>query len=149
VREHLTAPDTAGRHGSLRRRPRWRDEHGAVETMALLITFPLLFFFFLFAVQAAVAAHANQILKAAAQEGARVARLEGGTGEEGEDRARQVLDELNPEIFAVGPDPHVTKGADTARAVVTGTVIGIVPGLEVDLRQVSEGPVEKFRGADG
>jgi Flp pilus assembly protein TadG len=117
---------------------------------ALLIIFPLLFFFFLFAVQATIAARANQILKAAAQEGARVARIEGNTEAKAQEQADKLLDTLDPEVFSVAPtvDVDYLGNNDRVRVTVKGTVQSIVPGFGPSLTQVSEGPVERFRGAN-
>jgi Flp pilus assembly protein TadG len=146
----LAREATGSVRGSGRRRPGWRDEGGAVEMTALLIIFPLLFFFFLFAVQATIAARANQILKSAAQEAARVARLEDKTEADAQERADKLLDTLDPEVFSVAPTVEVDYlgNNDRVRVVVTGTVQSIVPGFGPSLTQVSEGPVERFRGAD-
>jgi hypothetical protein len=121
-------------------------ERGAVETTALLVLFPLMMLFLLLGVQATLVARANQVLKFAAQEGARAARQDGGGPEVGLEKANQLLTELDPSIFAVKPVPrYLDGGNDTAGIEVTATVVAVVPGFSFDVKQVSVGKIERCR----
>jgi Flp pilus assembly protein TadG len=135
-----------------RRGRRWaRGERGAVETTALLLIFPLLMLFFTLAVQATLVSRANQVLKFAAQEGARAARVDGGNAAAGDAKVAQIVSTLDPSIFASAPSPPYTsvQGAnDTVRVQVSATVVSVVPGFNPTVTQVSEGKVERFRGPD-
>jgi hypothetical protein len=130
--------------------PRRRGERGAVETTAILIIFPLLMLFLLLGVQATLVARANQVLKFAAQEGARAAREDGGDQAAGEAKAALILGSLDATVFRVQPTATVQYlgGNDTVRVEVSATVVSVVPGFAPEVRQVSEGKVERFRRLD-
>jgi hypothetical protein len=100
-------------------------------------------------VQAALLYLGNQAASAAAREASRVARSGGGSAaamSEGAARGRQyaasvgrgVLEDVKVQVGAVGPDQ--------VRAVVTGRGVQVVPGMPgLGIRQVAQGPVERFR----
>jgi Flp pilus assembly protein TadG len=119
-------------------------EHGAATE--LVIATPLLLLLVLLVVQFAMWQHAIHIADAAAQEGARAARLQGGTALDGATRARVFLAQLSPTIL-VHPDVVARRNADTARVEITGQALMVVPGLHLSVRAVSQGPVEVFRPA--
>lgn len=132
-----------------RRRSRRAGERGAVETTALLVIFPLLMLFVLLAVQATLVSRANQVLKFAAQEGARAARQDGGSVEAGRAKAQLILAGLDQSVFQQPPGtPQVQYlgGNDTVRVEISAVVVSVVPGFSPQVRQVSEGKVERFRG---
>ncbi len=120
-------------------------EHGAA-TAELVIATPLLLLLVLLVVQFALWQHAIHIADAAAQEGARAARLEGGTAADGTSHARVFLAQLSPTIL-VHPDVVARRNADTARVEITGQALTVVPGLRLPVRSVSQGAVEVFRPA--
>jgi TadE-like protein len=122
-------------------------ERGAVETTSILVIFPLLMLFLLLGVQATLVARANQVLKFAAQEGARAAREDGGDQAAGEAKAALILSSLDRSVFRVQPTATVRYlgGNDTVRVEVSATVVSVVPGFTPEVRQVSEGKVERFR----
>jgi Flp pilus assembly protein TadG len=124
-----------------------RGERGAVETTSMLIIFPLLMLFLLLGVQATLVARANQVLKFAAQEGARAAREDGGSQAAGEEKAALILKSLDQSVFSVQPTATVSYqgGNDTVLVEVSATVVSVVPGFTPDVKQVSEGKVERFR----
>ena len=116
----------------------------------MVILMPLLFFFLLLAVQAAVAARTNQVAAHAAQEGAREARTRNGSIQAGRAQAWRVLRVLSPGVLE---QPQVTvsgsRTGDTIRVEVSGYAQSVVPGLHPRVRQVSAGKVERFRGNQG
>jgi Flp pilus assembly protein TadG len=118
-----------------------------VETTAILIIFPLLMLFLLLGVQATLVSRANQVLKFAAQEGARAAREDGGDRAAGKAKADLILGALDPSIFSVQPTATVAiqGGNDTVFVEVKATVVSVVPGFSAHVRQISEGKVERFR----
>lgn len=93
-------------------------EHGAATT-ELVIATPLLLLLVLLVVQFAMWQHAVHIADAAAEEGARAARLQGGTAADGATRARTFLAQLSPTIL-VHPNVVARRNADTARVEITG-----------------------------
>ncbi len=129
------------------RRVRWRDERGDATT-ELVIAVPMLILFILATMQFVLWGHAGAVAKAAAVEGARAARIDGGDAPQGRQTALQFLAQTAPTQVL---DPVVTVDADAARAraEVTGRVPQLVPFLQLRVRAVSEGPREVFRSADG
>jgi Flp pilus assembly protein TadG len=121
------------------------DERGAA-TAELVIATPLLLLLVLLVVQFALWQHAIHIADAAAQEGARAARLEGGTAADGAARAREFLAQLSPTIL-IHPEVVARRNADTARVEISGEALMVVPGLHLSVRAASQGAVEVFRPA--
>ncbi len=120
---------------------------GGAATAELVIAIPLLLLLVLLVVQFALWQHAVHVADAAAQEGARAARLQGGTAAEGEARARVFLAQLSPTILA-HPEVVARRDADSARVEVAGEALVLVPGLHLPVRVASQGSVERFRAAD-
>lgn len=125
-------------------RPR-RDERGAGSVETVLVV-PLLLLLIMTIVQFALWYHGAHVAIAAAQDGARVARLEGGTCTAGQDRARAVLAATGRKVVL---DPNVEASrctADTVRIEVRGRAPSIVPGFpSLPIRAASAGPTERFR----
>ncbi len=120
-----------------------RAERGAATT-ELVVATPLLLLLVLLVVQFALWEHAIHIADAAAQEGARAARLEGGTAADGAERAREFLAQLSPTIL-VHPQVTARRTADTAQVEITGQVMAVLPGMRLPVRATSQGVVEVFR----
>lgn len=125
---------------------RTRDERGAA-TAELVVATPALLFVLLVVVHVGLWFHASHVASAAAQEGARVARNEGGTPTAGEAAAESLLAELGSNLV-IGGDAVVSAAGSDVRAVVTGHAPEVVPFVRLPIRAVSEGPVERFRAAD-
>ena len=106
--------------------------------MTLLIVFAI--------IQFGVWYHASDVAKAAAQEGVRAERVEGGTGQAGVDRANQILDDNARSLIG---DRRIVpfRDQEVARIEVTGTCLRIVPipGLSLPVHAIAESPVERFR----
>ena len=119
---------------------------GGAATTELVIAMPLLLLLVLLVVQFALWQHAIHIADAAAQEGARAARLQGGTAAAGEARARVFLSQLSPTILTHA-DVVARRDGDTAGVEVKGESLMVVPGLHLPVRALSQGPVEVFRPA--
>lgn len=115
-------------------------------SVELVIVFPLLVLALMLAIQFGIVYHANQVALAAAEEGARAARVRGGTAAAGAARASAFLDQLGRSVL-VNRGVSASRGAEVARVEVTGQVETVVLGFRFPVRQVSEGPVERFRGA--
>ena len=128
-----------------RRVARSNGERGAATT-ELVVATPLLLLLVLLVVQFAMWEHAIHIADAAAQEGARAARLEGGTAADGAARARDFLAQLSPTIL-VHPQVTARRTTDTAQVEITGQAMAVVPGMRLPVRAKSQGVVEVFRPA--
>jgi Flp pilus assembly protein TadG len=125
------------------RHPRLRGDQGAA-TAELVLATPALLFLMMLLVQFGLWYHASNVASAAAQQGARAARLEDGTEADGEAAARELLNQVGGRMLtdlSVRPD----RNADTARVEVTGNVVRVIPFMTLKVSEVSEGPVERFR----
>jgi Flp pilus assembly protein TadG len=113
----------------------------------LVVATPLLLLLVLLVVQFALWQHGAHVATAAAQEGARVARLEGGSAAAGRAEASDFLASLAPSLVR---DPQVTARRDqfSARVEVAGTAEPVVPWLRLPIRAAVEAPVERFRPPD-
>ncbi len=118
---------------------------GAV-TAELVVATPLLLLLVLLVVQFALWQHGLHVATAAAEEGERAARLEGGTAAAGAARSREFLATLGPNLVVA---PRVTAHRDqaTARIEIHATAEQLVPWLHLPIHAVAEGPVEIFTTA--
>jgi Flp pilus assembly protein TadG len=124
---------------------RARGEHGSSSLQTVLVM-PLLLLLITLIVQFALWYHASHIAIAAAQDGARAARVEGGTELDGRGRAQQIIDQLGANVL-VEPSVTVTRDAQVARVEVHGYAPELIPGLRLPVDAVSTGTVERFRGS--
>ncbi|GAW48032.1 MULTISPECIES: TadE/TadG family type IV pilus assembly protein [unclassified Nocardioides] len=120
-----------------------RDERGAASLVQLVIVMPTLMLMSLLVVQFGLAFHARQVAEQAAQEGVASARRFDGTAEEGRAQALDLLSAIGPSTLK---DRNVTvqRGATSASATVTGTVISVVPWVHLSVSETAEGPVERY-----
>ncbi len=118
-------------------------ERGSAAVELVLLT-PLLMICVLVVVQFALWQHARQVLLAAAQEGARAARAQGGTAEDGRARAVELIEQIGPDLVA-SPSVTVDRGLDIVSVRVRAQAVNIVPGLPLRVTATSAGPVERFR----
>lgn len=119
------------------------DSRGSAAVELVLLT-PLLMICVLVVVQFALWQHARQVLLAAAQEGARVARAQDGTAEEGRARAFDYIEQIGPDLVS-SPAVDVERSLDIVSVQVRGQAVNIVPGLPLRVTATSAGPVERFR----
>jgi Flp pilus assembly protein TadG len=124
-------------------RARRQGDRGAVSA-ELVVATPLLLVLVLLVVQFALWQHAVHVAGAAAQEGARSARLEGGSAAAGQARAEQFLAQLGRTVV-MQPQVIVRRDLDRARVEVTGYAVNVLPFIHLPIRAESDGPVERFR----
>jgi Flp pilus assembly protein TadG len=122
---------------------RWHGEAGAVVTETVIVV-PVLLLLITLIFQFALWYHAEHVVQAAAEEGARAARLEGGTAADGQARAEDFLAHAGPNIVH-DPTVTATRDPDVATVTVTGTAVEVVPGLHLPVRARAAGVVERFR----
>ena len=122
---------------------RARREDGQATTEVVLIV-PVLLFVLLMVLQFGVWYHAQHVATAAAQEGVRAARLEGGTADAGHRRATEFLASAGPTVVT-GPVVTASRDADRATVEIAGRAATVVPGISLPVRAVAAGPVERFR----
>jgi Flp pilus assembly protein TadG len=123
---------------------RRRDVKGEATTEVVLVT-PVLLLLIMTVIQFALWYHAEHAAQAAAQEGARAARVTGGTAARGQAKAQSVLAQAAPTILV---DPVVTarRTSDEARVGVRGRAVSLIPGLHLTVSADAASPVERFRG---
>jgi Flp pilus assembly protein TadG len=113
-----------------------------------VVIFPVFITLLLMIVQYALWLHASHVAMAAAQEGARVARMATMNAPsqelQGEAKARSFLSALGPNIIG-SPQVSGSRTNDMARIQVTGSGTSIIPGFTFTITKSSEGPVERFR----
>lgn len=108
-----------------------------------VLVYPVLLMLVMVVFQFALHAHAQQLVAAAAEDGADRIRVQGGTVDEGASTARQLLREQAPSLLR-DPDVAVRSVGDRVRVEVRGDVISLVPFLDLTVVAVEEGPVERF-----
>jgi Flp pilus assembly protein TadG len=128
-------------------RSRARRGDAGSATLQTVLVMPLLLLLITAIVQFALWYHAAHIAIAAAQEGARAARVEGGSSESGRARAQQVLDQLGTRVLS-DATITVTRDAETARVEVRATAPELIPGVRLPVHAVSAGKTERFRSSD-
>jgi hypothetical protein len=125
---------------------RRRDDERGVATIEMAVLFPVTLLMVFAIIQFGVWYHASDVAKAAAQEGVRAARVEGGNASDGAARADRVLDDNARTLIA---DRRVVpfRDNDVARVEIRGTCLRVVPipGLSLSVHAVAESPVERFR----
>lgn len=112
--------------------------------MELVLLTPMLMLFVFTIIQVALWFHAKQVVTAAAQEGARVARQENATAVEGRTAALGYVTKVGGEAV-VTPTAVVTRTATNVTVLVRGKSVKLVPGLNLDVEGRSNAAVEGFR----
>ena len=120
----------------------------------MVIVLPALLLLIFLGIQFALWFHASHVALAAAQEGARAARVANAVDSKsaraaeqvGEDTASLFLSGVAPTLLSNTRVVAQVDGAfDRVRVDVKGDGVTIVPGLTVRISEHSEGPVERFR----
>ena len=127
---------------------RWRrrDDDGSSAVELVLLT-PLLMFVVFLVVQAALYMHARHVVLAAAQQGARLARIQAANDQAAATSARagtySYLHQLGADVVS-DPAVNVTRVGGFASVRVTAHAVSILPGLTLRVVETSTGPVEGF-----
>ena len=87
----------------------------------------------LVAVQAGVWALADLSARHAAHQGAQITRVAGGTAEAGHDATADRLEAINPNGIT-GVTITVERGPETTTVTVSGTVLQVIPLIEIPVR---------------
>ena len=125
------------------RRPRCQE--GSAATEAVLVT-PALLFLVMLVIQFGLWYHAQHVVRAAAEEGVRVARSEQSSAEAGERTVESFLAQVGPRIV-IEPVVVVERTADEVTVAVSGRVVSVVPGFSLPLEATAVSPVERFRAS--
>ncbi|MDQ3643441.1 MAG: pilus assembly protein [Actinomycetota bacterium] len=118
-------------------------ESGEATTEAVLVV-PVLMLLIVLVLQFGLWYHAEHVAQAAAQEGVRAARVEGGTAERGRQRTEDFLSRAGRTIVT-GRTIDATRDPDTASVRVRGRAVAVVPGLALAVSASATSPVERFR----
>ena len=118
------------------------DERGA-GTLETVLVMPLVLLLITAVVQFALWYHASHVALAAAQDGARAARVQGATGADGQARAASELDQLGHDLV-LSSHVTVTRGLSVATVEVSGWAPQVVPLLRLPIHQHASSPVERF-----
>ncbi|WP_275403414.1 TadE family protein [Nocardioides limicola] len=121
---------------------RRREERGAT-AVELAIIFPAVMLLVMLIVQFAVAAHAHHLAEAAAHEAAGVAKRHDGTGPAGRARAEEFL-AGNAATILRDRSIAVQRTPVQVQVTVTGTVMSVVPGLNLSVTKTAAAPVERY-----
>jgi Flp pilus assembly protein TadG len=116
---------------------------GGYSVVEAAILFPLLLLLVMVVFQTALWWHARHLAQAAAQEGARVARTYQGSAAAGQAQAEDYLNALGSRLLPQRT-VDVSRTATTVTVRVRARVIGIVPGLRLDVDETSASPVERY-----
>ena len=116
-----------------------------VSTLEAVLVFPALLLLLMLIIQFALWYHASDLATAAAQDGARAARVEGATASDGTLKANALLDQTGRSILK-GRQVTVERNADVTRVEVRGTCIELVPFLHLPVHAIAESSTEQFRG---
>ena len=119
-------------------------ERGSASTEAVLVT-PVLLFLVMLVVQFGLWYHAQHVVRAAAQEGVRVARAELGSAESGQEQAKAFLGAAGPRVVG-GIEVVAERGSEAATVSVSGEAVAVVPGFTLPVKATATSPVERFRG---
>lgn len=117
-------------------------DRGAATTEVVLLT-PVLLFLILLVVQFGLWYHAQHVATAAAEQGVASARAYSGSAEDGRERAEEFLAAAATTLVE---DVVVTadRSSDLATVEVSGTAVGLIPGLTLTVHAESSSPVERF-----
>ncbi len=113
-----------------------------------MIAVPLLLLMIMSVIQFGLWQHANHVAQSAAEEGARSARLSGGTSASGKAQAQDFVHQLGDGLV-LDPVVSVSNDGQNVRVVVSGRTESMLPGVRLPVNGVSQGPVERFRAAGG
>jgi hypothetical protein len=129
----------------VRTRRRWgREEGSAAVQTAILFPVALLLIFGI--IQGALWFHARHVALGAAQQGARAASAESGTG--GEQRAHEFVAGLTGGTLLRDLAVTETTSGDTVTVAVTGKAPSLLPGVGgLPVAQSASSPLERFTGA--
>lgn len=119
-----------------------KTERGSA-TAELVVATPLLLAMLFGIVQFALWQHASHIAEAAAQEGARSARLLGGTTDAGRAETVRYLDQLGNKLL-IDPQVSVQRTPTDASVEVSAHVKGAIPFVSLPVHAVSSAPLEQF-----
>ncbi|MEM7339421.1 MAG: TadE/TadG family type IV pilus assembly protein [Actinomycetota bacterium] len=109
----------------------------------MTIMAPITVFLVLLVVQLGLHAHAQALLNAAVQDGARAAQLEGASAAEGRAVADQLLS--GSDALLTDTEIDVVRRADVVEVTARARIPSVIPFWSGTVTASSSGPVERFR----
>jgi len=132
------------RHGPHRRPPpspsRRRPETGSA-TVEIAVLLPVVMLLLMSVVQAGIYFHTRAVATTAARKAVTAARIEDGTGGDGQLAAEQFLDQNGAALQTRSVD--VTRSETTATATVSGDVASVLFGFPFSVTVTVDAPVER------
>ncbi|MBW8174032.1 pilus assembly protein [Ornithinimicrobium sp. Arc0846-15] len=120
-------------------------DRGSV-TIETVIMLPVIFLLMFAALQAGLWFHARSVALGAAQEGARVASAEQGTGSSGQAAALDFIVDAGGSGVLDGYGVSGSRGGTEASFTVTGEAQSVFPGWAPTISQSATRPVERITG---
>jgi Flp pilus assembly protein TadG len=117
-------------------------ERGDAVTETVLLV-PALLLLVMLVIQFGLWYHAQHVVQAAAQEGARAARVQGATADDGLARAARFL-AVTGSGGVQAPAVQAERSGEFAIVRVEGRAPAVVPGLRLGVRSLATSPVEEF-----
>lgn len=124
---------------------RVRDERGDATTEAVLVA-PVLILLVSVVISFGLWLHGSQVARSASQEGARAARVPGGSAALAEETTHKYLDQLGHSVVDE-PAVHAERDDVVTRVEVRGKVTSAIPGLSLTVHAKASAPTESFRAA--
>ncbi|MER8160043.1 TadE/TadG family type IV pilus assembly protein [Streptomyces sp. NPDC094472] len=121
---------------------RLRGDRGAA-TVELAVLVPVVLVLALTAIQVGFYYHARKVAQSAARQGVEAGRQLGADEGDGVTQAQQFLSKYGNSVRGAQVS-SAGSNADQVRITVTGSVATLVPGLELDLTQSAEAPIERW-----
>lgn len=112
-----------------------------------MIILPVLMLLLLVLVQMALWAHAAQVVRLAASEGARAAVSVGGGPDAGVSRAEVVLQSSGADVQSPGAQARVLP-ADQVSVTVSGRAPSVLPFVSLPVSATQVGSIQRFRAAE-
>lgn len=122
---------------------RVRGERGAASLAQTVLVAPTLLAVLMLIVQVGLVLHARNVAEQAAQAGAAAGRAYDGSESDARASTLAYLGSLGDRTLA-HRGVVVERTTDTASVTVTGTVLSVVPWLDLQVSESASGPVERF-----
>ena len=120
-----------------------RSERGAASLAQTVLVAPTLLAVLMLIVQVGLLLHARNVAEQAAQQGAAAGRAYDGSESSAKGSTLAYLASLGDRTLQ-GRSVTVKRTPETASVTVSGTVISVVPWLDLHVSESASGPVERF-----
>jgi Flp pilus assembly protein TadG len=122
---------------------RLRGDRGEAVTETVILV-PVMLLLIMVVIQFGLWYHAEHVVQAAAQEGARAARAQGATADDGKARAEQFVESAGGQSVR-STSVTAERSPLTVTVRVSGEASMLVPGLRLNVSASATSPVEEFQ----